>query len=173
MPDPSQILYACPNDDVVVFRIQGRGTFLNSAPFKSMIQKMQDRNPQTSFLLDMRECESMDSTFMGVLAGVGLAQRREKRPNLTLVNVSDRVRKLLTTLGLAHFLDIRSATAENDPLPDDTDFHRAEKCEVDREEQILHMIKAHEDLTHLDSSNKIRFENVLKYLNESLDKARD
>ena len=173
MSDPSQILYACPSDDVIVFRIQGRGTFLNSAPFKSIIQTMQARNPQTTFILDMRECESMDSTFMGVLAGVGLAQRREKRPNLTLVNVSDRVRKLLTTLGLAHFLDIRSSIPEKTPLPEIDAFQQTDPVQANREDQILHMIQAHQDLVHLDSSNKIRFENVLKYLSDSLEKSRE
>ncbi len=170
MADNSQILYASLDDGAVIFRVEGRGTYLNAGPFKQMIAKVQARNEETEFILDMTACESVDSTFMGVLAGIGMNQRREKRPNLKLINVSDRVRKLLQTLGLAHILDIRGLEETPTPPPSvATDVVATSTTDVDREQQTQLMIQAHENLVQVDESNAPRFENVLKYLKESLE----
>jgi len=171
MKDETQILYACPTDDCVVLRVMGRGTFLNSMPLKRTIERMQGRNPKTAFVLDLEQCDTMDSTFMGVLAGVGLGQRREGKPSLTLVNVCERAQKLLQTLGLSHFLEVRPRS--DSPLSTEAlaSFIPTEDGPVSRRQQILHMIEAHEELINLDSRNSVQFENVLKYLEDSLERA--
>ena len=164
--DESQILYAFPSDDYVVFRVVGRGTFSNSVPLKDTVQRMRQRNPRVRFILDLEQCSSMDSTFMGVLASMGLGRRSDSLPNLTIVHAKEHSRKLLSTLGLTHFLDVREPPQAPTAPPEA--FVPAREAAVDKREQILHMIQAHQELINLDSKNKVRFENVLRYLDESL-----
>jgi anti-anti-sigma factor len=164
--DASKILYACPSDDCVVFRVVGRGGFQNSVALKQTAEKMMARNNGTRFVFDLGGCVSMDSTFMGVLASLGLQQRRRLSENLAIINASEHTRRLLETLGLAHFLDVRSDRADLGVSADA--YASAGQTKIDRREQIIHMIQAHEELINLDSRNRVRFDDVVKVLSESL-----
>ena len=52
--------------------INGRGSFRNSPSLKDFIIKNLKKNLLQKFFLDMNLCSGMDSTFMGVLAGLSI-----------------------------------------------------------------------------------------------------
>ena len=52
-------------------RIAGRANFTSSIDFKTLVNELLQKR-FTYFVLDLRECTLMDSTFLGVLAGFGL-----------------------------------------------------------------------------------------------------
>jgi anti-anti-sigma factor len=159
---------------VVIVRISGRGTFTNSVELKRLGDYMSDRysGEKPHFVVDLEHCATMDSTFMGVLASVALRQQRDVGDKLVVVNANPQNYRLLHTLGLAHFMDVRT---NNDAAPrvDDSRFHAAETDDVSRMDRIVHMIEAHQSLCDADSQNEVRFESVLKYLNESLKRESD
>lgn len=166
MAEESEILYARPSPDYVVFRVIGRGTFQNSFTLKRTALRMRKERPGLRYIMDLENCASMDSTFMGVLASLGLGKRREGLANLAIVNVNDHARRLLETLGLSHFLEVRQTPALES---DESAFQRTEEPVVTKREQILHMIEAHQELIDIDNHNRIRFESVMAYLSESLE----
>jgi anti-sigma B factor antagonist len=169
------ICFAELSGGVVVIRILGRGSFANSVELKELAEHVaRSHGPGAyHFIVDLAECSTMDSTFMGVLASVGLRQRREGHDQLTVVNANDQSRRLLQTLGLAHFITVRRGDG---PVPDhqphDQDFSCTTPREVSRAERIAHMIEAHQNLVDIDSDNAVRFESVLKYLNDSLNREK-
>ena len=178
--NPSQasgdtISFAELPDGVVVIRVIGRGSFANSVEFKRLTDLFAERlSSACRFVLDLEQCVTMDSTFMGVLANVGLRQRRDTREAMTLVNVNEQNERLLHTLGLAHFLYVRTVGQDAHPATEAaTDFRTAEAPKVSKTDRIVHMIEAHENLVESDSANAVRFESVLKYLNESLKKEQE
>jgi anti-anti-sigma factor len=161
-------------EGVVIVRISGRGTFTNSVELKRLGDYMSERyaGDKAHFIVDLEHCTTMDSTFMGVLASVALRQKRDAGDKLVVVNANPQNYRLLHTLGLAHFMDVRTNN-EITPLVDDARFHSAETDEVTRTDRIVHMIEAHQSLCNADSQNEVRFESVLKYLNESLKRESD
>ena len=58
--------------DPVVVRIDGRACFQNSSCLRDFIAGM-IKQGKMQFVLDFQHCTSMDSTFLGVLAGSALA----------------------------------------------------------------------------------------------------
>ena len=101
MPEPTKPTflvdaYAHP----VVVRIEGRASFANSGSLKDFVAEM-IRSGKTRFVIDFAACTSMDSTFLGVLAGAALELRRQTPPGgLTLARVGERNLELIRNLGL-------------------------------------------------------------------------
>ncbi len=56
------------DDDIAVVRVVGRGTFQNSVPVKQLADLLQKGGHPRKFVLDVSQCETLDSTFLGVLA---------------------------------------------------------------------------------------------------------
>src|SRR3954469_4232932 len=61
--------------DPVVVRIDGRASFQNSTCLRDFITEMLARG-KTRFVLDFQHCASMDSTFLGVLAGAAIELKK-------------------------------------------------------------------------------------------------
>jgi anti-sigma B factor antagonist len=160
---------------VYVIRVLGRGSFANSVELKNLADQIADRaGPEGyRFIVDLRECATMDSTFMGVLASIGLRQKRDNNDELmTVVNANQQAFRLLQTLGLSHFMNVRAGSTESTVETPAADFQVAGKEDVSKLDRIIHMIEAHENLCDIDSGNAARFESVLKYLRESLEREK-
>lgn len=166
------VVFAEVGTDVVVIRISGRGNFANSFELKRIAEVMFEKRPkgQCRFIIDLAECETMDSTFMGQLASIGLRQRRDSPRPLIVVNPNAQNQRLMSTLGLVHFTEVHQA--KDLSLPSVEAFKSPDRPELDRIDQILHMIEAHEQLCDADTGNAVRFESVLRYLNESLQREK-
>src|SRR5262249_54158851 len=98
-------------DKMVCIKIAGRAGFHCSVDFKTLVNSLW-QNGATCFLLDLTECQLMDSTFLGVLAGLGLKLRQEptgRTPaTIELLNPSSRISDLLENLGISHFFQVVS-----------------------------------------------------------------
>ena len=86
------------NDKLVCIKIAGRASFQGSVDFRTLIHTLWQQG-HTRFVLDVSECQLMDSTFLGVLAGLGLRFSEETGkpplPTIELLNPSARVSGLL------------------------------------------------------------------------------
>ena len=91
IPDPAKPVYLVDAySDPVVIRLDGRASFLNSACLRDFVSQML-KSGKTRFAIDFLRCTSMDSTFLGVLAGAALELRRLTPPGtLTLARVGER-----------------------------------------------------------------------------------
>ena len=164
-PHP-EICFALVDDDIAILRVVGRGTFQNSAALEKLEQEFAQQEKPVRYILDLQRCNYMDSTFMGVLAHVGLSQTDRGRGRMTVVNANNHTVKLLSTLGLTNIVELHEQAHDYDL--DEQDFETTRPPIVDKYQQIVHMMAAHQKLIDLDSANEIRFENVMKVLSESL-----
>ncbi|AKJ65406.1 STAS domain-containing protein [Kiritimatiella glycovorans] len=164
-------ILACVEGDQACVEVRGRGTFKVSGSLKRFVDKEVREEGVRQVLIDFSHCVSMDSTFMGVLAG--LSQRlRANRGHLILFNLSRKNRELLHTLGIDRVLEL----VEPEQVP-------SQSCSIDsgrpiylngnnegREEQARIMLRAHRTLAELNEQNRDRFRNVIKFLSEDLDR---
>ena len=58
----------------VYVQITGRGSFQNASHVKNFCEEM-IKSGSENFLIDLKECTYLDSTFLGTLAGIGLKLR--------------------------------------------------------------------------------------------------
>jgi anti-sigma B factor antagonist len=157
-------------DGVAYVRLQGRGTFKISKVMKQFGLSTIEQGC-TKIVIDMRQCESMDSTFMGVLAGLAI-RLKARGGRVHLVNLTPRTRGLLATLGLDHivsaamegempaaFADALASGQAMDTLTARTSTQR-ETAEL--------MLAAHEHLVDVSAENQLRFKDVLTFLREDI-----
>jgi anti-anti-sigma regulatory factor len=155
-----KILASCA-DRIVWIRVEGNGSFTVSTAVKDFAKEMIHRGAR-EFIVDLRKCPVMDSTFMGALAGISLWLRELGEGCLHLVNLNERNAESLFRLGLDQLFNVRlSATKEDGqaleiPLKED----RTALAET--------MLEAHEALIKAVPENLPKFKDVIQYLEEEL-----
>ena len=161
------------HDRTAYVHVTGRGCFNNSTTLKQFGTAAIEQDCQT-LVLDMADCIGMDSTFMGVLAGLAFRLKQKSEGEILMVNLSTRTRSLLATLGLDRV--IRPFMAGSTPpefqqvLTGPVELAPIEDKEVSKKETAATMLAAHENLVDLSEANIPKFKDVLTFLREDVRK---
>ncbi len=153
-------------------RIIGRATFTSSVDFKTLVDDLRQKGCNC-FALDLSECVLMDSTFLGVLAGLGLklsgGNGHPAPRGVELFNPGPRIVELLETLGVLHLFRITQGTLMPPAAAQSLEHTPAQpsKAEVSRT-----CLEAHETLISLSPANAARFKDVAQFLAEGAKKSK-
>jgi anti-sigma B factor antagonist len=163
-PKPSFLVD--PSCDPVAIRIEGRASFQNSASLSDFFADT-IRQGKTRFVMDFTHCTSMDSTFLGVLAGAALQLRGLKPPgSLVLCRVGVRNLELLRNLGLHRLLTV---DAEGCNIDVSGGTALGSKTAISELESARLVLAAHENLVAADEANRAKFQDVLSFLKNRVD----
>lgn len=161
-------LTAAEVDSHVYICIHGRGNFRSSPTLKSYVKQKIDNPATTHILLDMSDCDGMDSTFMGVLAGLACIAKTHPHLTFQLTHLSAKNEALLITLGVNRVLDYHLASDCTSPSPS-----RAPQLELPIEADIKSAaqtsLEAHQQLADLTPENQLEFKSVIELLQADLD----
>jgi anti-anti-sigma factor len=147
--------------DPVVVRIDGRACFQNSACLKDFVAELL-RQGKSRFVLDFLHCTSMDSTFLGVLAGAALELKKiAPDGSFVLARVGPRNLELIRNLGLHRLLTVDAGDFPMSFEKCDQALHCPDRTELERARMVL---EAHESLVAADESNRGKFQDVLAFL---------
>src|SRR5262245_4696099 len=155
-------------DKLVCIRIAGRASFSSSVDFRTLVTTLWQQG-HTRFILDLTDCQLMDSTFLGVLAGLSMRFSSEHGPNgpatLELLNPTPRVSDLLDNLGILHLFKILHGEP---PPPDRMNPVQQPACAPDKREVSRTCLEAHKLLMELNPNNAPKFKDVTRFLEEDL-----
>ena len=177
MPNKSPVMSVAVAGNVVFVKLPGRANFTTSVDFKTLINELRGQG-FSHFILDLGDCVTMDSTFLGVLAGLALRNSDGKettssgeRLKLELLNPNPRVADLLDNLGVVHLFNIlqqpeNPCTAMFEPVS--TDRPAPSKEEISR-----NCLEAHELLMRINPDNIPKFKEVTQFLAEDLRKMKE
>jgi anti-sigma B factor antagonist len=148
-------------------KVEGKGSFLNSDNLKEFACRMLDRGYR-EFVVDLAECATMDSTFMGTMARVALRLKEFEGGHFEIVHCGSRNQELLSGLGLDGIFNIdpndRSASecgALEQTLAQQSPDERKKR-------QTETMLEAHQALCEAAPENILRFKDVLDFLRQEL-----
>lgn len=146
-------------------RIGGRASFSNSVDFKTLINSLA-QNGCSHFVLDLTECLLMDSTFLGVLAGLGLKypHNGNDHPAFDLLNPNHRIADLLENLGVVHLFHVIHGPA----TPHASHDVEHTTAQDDGAEVTRTCLEAHETLMKISPGNVPKFKDVTEFLAEDL-----
>ena len=166
MPDPAKPTFLVDAyADPVLVRIEGRASFMNSGSLKEFFTEMA-RQGKSRLAVDFQNCTSMDSTFLGVLAGAALELRkRAPAGTLTLVRVGERNLELIRNLGLHRLATVDSGIFSMDLGGGAQALTEQMRTEIERTRLVL---EAHENLLVADSANASKFQDVMAFLRNQL-----
>jgi len=165
---PTSILVGTTNK-IVWIKVEGKGSFLNSAGVKEFAKEMINRGHR-KFVVDLRNCPVMDSTFMGTLAMIALRLREIGQGSLHVINLNERNHDLLTNLGLDQLFSM-DACGVSDGGPALREAIEQPGEAGNRSARAEAMLEAHEALVEADAGNLTKFKDVLEYLKQDLHRA--
>lgn len=165
--DSQDQIQVAVGDDTGYAKVTGRGSYKVSGSMKTFAGRLMDMG-KTRLVVDLRDCVGMDSTFMGVLAGISQRLRKESGGTVVVAGVSEKIANLMDTLGLSRMVEVTHRSLAEDagtftPLetPAESPLESAET-----------MLEAHENLVEIHEDNSLRFQDVLDYLREDIHRHR-
>ncbi|HMO51594.1 MAG TPA: STAS domain-containing protein [Kiritimatiellia bacterium] len=160
------------SDRHALIRVEGRGSFKISASLKQFGDAVV-RKKVSLILVDMTRCIGMDSTFMGVLAGMA-SRLKPIGGNVALVNCSPRTRGLLATLGLDQLIEASEVGATPEAyaslLEGRAPREKLEAASCQDPDTVKTMLDAHQNLVDLVPENLPQFKDVLLFLREEMNR---
>lgn len=178
----SKILVA-RSADLGFVKVVGRGSFQNSGCLKAFYQQLL-KEGVSRFVVDLDACTYLDSTFLGILLGLGLKLKDAGNGLLHILNANPRNLELLRNLGLDRLINIvgsgevGGAILGNGANPVDnlngvkTEHLEEMPCPVPtRAEAAPTILEAHENLMEFDPRNVPKFKDVVEFLREDLGQA--
>jgi len=156
-------------DHTVCIKISGRADFTSSLDLKKLIGELWQRG-YNHFVFDLSDCLTMDSTFLGVLSGIGLKFSNGKSVQvgapLELLNPNPRIAETLENLGVVDLFAIKTCAeapaTKFEPL--------AETADKTRLEVIRNCLEAHTTLMSIQPENVQKFKDVAQFLADDLKK---
>ena len=168
MNSPSANLLVCVSEQVACIKVEGRANFTSSVDFKTFVSSLREKG-YSRFVVELSDCALMDSTFLGMMAGIGLNLAKAKpgnhEPGVVLLNPKPRITELLENLGIIHLFKIAQST---EPLKDN--FDSLQTGETSRLDISRTCLEAHQTLMAVNPENIPKFKDVTRFLAEDLKK---
>jgi len=140
-------------------RVEGRGTFHNSTGLSDVAAAL-IRRGHSRFIVDLEDCELMDSTFLGTLIKIVSQLKEKDGGKLSFVHASKRNLGRLISF---EFEDIHAASTSADTRPPDSEFAELPTNQSPEEKRAT-ILAAHTALARSSSRNAAIFKIVLEFL---------
>jgi len=148
-------------------KVDGRANFECAPPLRNLSSNLEKNFQKIS--IDLTGCTGMDSTFMGVLAMLGLQVRAQGA--VEIVNASIDNQHLLQGLGIH---DLFNFVTRDTPLatPAEASQFVAAEPTTNAIEKAETVLTAHDTLIKANEDNRQKFEKVVEFAQKDLDKLK-
>ena len=153
-------------DGLVCVKIEGRANFASSVSFKDLVNGLREKQHHR-FLLDLTDCQNMDSTFLGVIAGIGMDFEKSANTSdadtMELLNPNERISDLLDNLDIEHLFKVVEG-----PNPLLGELENVENKDTSKVDMTRNCLEAHQTLMKVSESNVAKFKDVARFFAEDL-----
>jgi len=155
-----------------MIKVNGYGSFKMGPSIKRFGAAAVDKGC-IKIIFDMENCLGMDSTFMGVMAGLAIRTQNDVNGRVVAMNLSPKTISLLETLGLSRLIECYQADAMPEEfeaeLADIMDLENLDLDGHDKLSSLTTMLTAHQNLVDVaPEENLPRFKDVITYLDQDL-----
>ncbi|MGD2137907.1 MAG: STAS domain-containing protein [Gammaproteobacteria bacterium] len=155
-------VYHASHDGVHVLRFTGDIRYTLSPSLEAFIEQLFAGDRPRGFVLDLCGAESIDSTNLGLMAGIADQMRGTEDSRVTILSDRADINELLASMGFDEVFDIvssRTAAAVED---------RAIPLETPRAEALSRtVLKAHRTLMALNETNRELFRDVVALMEQN------
>jgi anti-anti-sigma regulatory factor len=153
------------NSGIYKIKVIGRATFECAPPLRSLAKDLADEEFK-KIIMDLSSCTAMDSTFMGILAMLGL-RARKIAAEMVILNAGSSNIALIEGLGLKKLFtftnDLSQATRTDE-------WRKFDASKTDRLDTARTVLEAHDTLMGVDSENVKKFEKVVNMVKKDVDR---
>ncbi len=173
MSSTSAKLLVFTSSQLACVKIQGKANFVTSSAFKALFTQFISGG-YNCIVLDASECEMMDSTFLGILAGYSLKLAKpaedgsEKSPGIELLNPTREILESINSIGVLHLFRVIQANSAGVGIENGEFTENVCHAKPSREEVTLNCLEAHKLLMEINPNNVAKFKDVTEFLAEDL-----
>lgn len=160
----NKILYS-EHDGIHFIRFHGDIMHTLAPALDSFLKHLSKTPDSNSYLLDLTETHSIDSTMLGLLARISKLAKDQGAPPPTLVCPNEDIIDLLVGIGFDEVFSL--VACDGAPLGDGQEIAHAE---ADDRQLTETMLEAHQELIALKEDNRLLFEDVIELLERTLNK---
>lgn len=150
-------------ENKVFIKMVGNSTMKNSKTFESILSRIFS-GEEKDIILDMEECNYMDSTVLGLIAKNAIKMKKLWGKKMYAINVPNIILSGLKSTGIDKILEIVAGAKKTNvevKKIDTQDF-------IDKTEKTAHILDAHKTLMELNENNEKTFKNVVNLLEKEL-----
>ena len=163
--DNTQYLVAALGDAVIV-SVRGRAVYTTCREFGEFLEKVGGSPDVRKLILDMKLCEGVDSTVLGLIAGAA-GDFRGKGGEVVMQCCGPRIAEVVANLGLGSLLTLLSGDAV-DAGTEKLLAEGATSCAAAAPATNRTILQAHETLMAADPDNVPRFKQVVDFMRADL-----
>ena len=142
-------------------KVTGRANFDYAVPLRELAGQLA---PDNWLQIDLENCETMDSTFMGVLTMIAL-KLRKSGSRAMILGADENLQKLLDDLGVLKLFNL---------VTEDENTSGGKSVEVASNSDMLTtaqtVAEAHRALVGADSSNAEKFKQVIEFADQDVER---
>ena len=171
MGAPAASLFVSVSNERAIIKIVGRGNFSVSVCLKTLLTELRGKGCR-HFVFDLSECATMDSTFLGVLAGLAVQLSNGGATTgdsvLELHNPNARIVDLLENLGVSQYFSVAQSTT---PLA--ANFRPLSATDEGSKQEVSRTcLEAHQTLMEINPENVPKFKDVAQFLAEEIKRSK-
>lgn len=152
-------------EKMIYVKVLGLASMNNSMSLLELAVALLDAG-YTEVVFDLFKCRGMDSTFLGVIAGIATHGPDRKGPVVTIVNSNKECLNSLEVVGLTKFVQIKA-----DPVDTpDVEMFRLDEEDIPDVDRVRFIKESHEQLLLIDKRNRDLFGPLLRMLSDELAK---
>ena len=157
MLEEGRVLYA-ERDGTCVLRFQGPIRYTMAPSLDAFLDELLATRAPRMICADLSEIESIDSTGIGLLAKIAIAQQRAGRGKPLLFSSKPDINEVLSSVCLDDVFQMVDQTPDADPVATLT------PAEPSEQELRRTIFEAHHLLSELSESNRAMFKDVVEGL---------
>lgn len=154
-------------NDAILIIVKGKATQNNSLYFREFAEEMMSQGVK-NFIIDLKECTGMDSTFMGTLTMLALSAdsttSKDHSASCQILNTTEYHKNLLATLGLLNILPI---VEEPVTLPS-VETSQLPEYDANPKKRLQLILDAHKKLIEVSEQNKLIFEEFVQEMSKEM-----
>lgn len=150
-------------EKMIYVKVTGLASMNNSMSLLELCLALLDSG-YTEVVFDLVKCEGMDSTFLGVIAGIATHGPERKGPVVTIVNCNTECMNSLEIVGLTKFVQLKADPIETPEM----EMFRLDEEEIPDVDRVRFIKEAHEQLVVIDQRNRDLFGPLLRMLSDEL-----
>ncbi|MBE6357198.1 MAG: STAS domain-containing protein [Lentisphaerae bacterium] len=144
--------------------VVGRANFDYAVPLRELSGKL---TPDNWLQIDLENCETMDSTFMGVLTMLALKMRKSGQ-KVMLLGAGEHLQKLLRDLGVAKLFNFVSEKSSDNESGDTV----SAGGRADMLTTAETVAEAHRALVGADRANEEKFKQVIEFADQDVERLK-
>ena len=159
-------LFISSRDGIYRIRVIGRATFECAPALRSLVGTLEQETFR-QIRIDLSACRWMDSTFMGILAMIGLRAKKISAEAIIL-NADAQNESLLCGLGLRKVFQFSTEDTGSSASAPDEAVSPAVSDAVPALDNAKTVLAAHETLMDVDEGNVRKFSNVVSMVRQEI-----